>query len=57
MPSKTREDLQRISSDSRAINAAARASCGETHEHVTSSRNLIARSFELLSRRFTRLDG
>jgi hypothetical protein len=57
MPSNRQDDLDRVTTESQAKNLAAQASCEDTSKQIKASRKLIARSLELLGRRFTRLDG
>ncbi|HEX8840636.1 MAG TPA: hypothetical protein VF750_09235 [Sphingomicrobium sp.] len=57
MPRKHRDELQRTSAETHARTAASHASCEQTSEAIISSRTAIARSLELLGRRFYGLDG
>jgi hypothetical protein len=50
MPSERKQVLERASAESWAHISAAHASIAITRDHVSSSRNAIARSLALLSR-------
>ena len=50
MNPRYRSDLDRVSAESTARTAAASRSCEDTTAHIASSRNLLARSLELLRR-------
>lgn len=56
MPSKHEEELARVSAESQTQINRARASCDCARDHILSSRSAIARSLELLNRRYNRLD-
>jgi hypothetical protein len=56
MLSKLEQDLKRQSLESSALTTAAHSSCNDTYNHIKASRGLIARSLELLSQRFSRVD-
>jgi hypothetical protein len=55
MPSNDREELHRISAESHQLTNAARSSCDDTNQHIRSSREAIARSLQLLGRRFNQM--
>ena len=57
MPSKHQDDLRRTSAETHARTSASHTSCEQTSEAIISSRHVIARSLELLGRRFYRFDG
>jgi hypothetical protein len=56
MPSERQQRLARASAESQAHIGAARASCEITREHISDSRNAIARSLALLNLRYSRAE-
>jgi len=55
MSSKDRDEINRVSAETQARIAAAQASCHEMDSHADQSKSVIARSLELLGRRFNKL--
>ncbi len=53
----SKEELERISAETKVHTRAARASCEDTREHIVRSRIAIQRSLELLGWRFNRIDA